>query len=191
MSAALFPCVVIHLVHLAYLCVHNCVWILNRFSIVALLFHPPPPVLHSSSKDAVKSGWVQFSWVVREHLAHTQVPYIPWTGRLWRKETKRGTVRELEWLIHCPYSVKNLLTNCNPTHSGGTNRKMYILSFLQFSFFSSNSAMQWEYFFHTSDLIALLCSSSLRHLAYVFLLLLVVHYISTTHLKFVCTMWES
>jgi len=122
---------------------HDC-FLIRSSSSSSSSSSPSPPLLHSSSKDAVKSEWVQFSWVGRER-AHTQAPYIPWKKWVWKKETKR---KELLVVLTGSFVLAALILKriCTvagwPTHSGGTNSRHGHIFYNQNLF--SNSAKKWN-----------------------------------------------
>lgn len=119
--------------HICRLQVSRRIWLCT--SVFIVVFQTPNcPLLtslSSSSKDAAKSGWVQFSWVVRPPAAHKFHTFHGKGHQVWKK--LRGTGLKRWWLITAP-SVKIPSTwTITPKLSGGTktvNCKYIVLLFL-------------------------------------------------------------
>lgn len=126
--------------HIRRLQVSSLIWFCP--SVFVVVFQTPNCPLHallsSSSKDAVQSGWVQFSWVVRPPCTHKFHTFLGKGHQVWKK--LRGTGLKRWWLITAPFCEDSLNTDYNPKHSDGTKTVncKYICTT-----FSSHSAMQW------------------------------------------------
>lgn len=98
-----------------------------------------PPFLSSSSKDAAKSGWVQFSWVVRSPCTHSgSIHSMVRAIKAGRKLREELISSDGDSILPPSVKIPSTQTITQNTLMEQTVKCKYIVTT-----FSSHSAMQW------------------------------------------------